>query len=47
MASKVYTCDMHTTGDRNLLDKLENLMKQAGFESIDFEGKFVAVKVHF
>lgn len=45
--SKVYFCDMHTTGDRNLLQKLENLMKKAGIESIDFKEKFVAVKLHF
>lgn len=45
--SKVYFTDMHTTGERNLPQKLEALMKKAGFESIDFAGKFVAVKLHF
>ena len=38
---------MHVTGERNLLQKLEALMKKAGFENIDFKEKFVAVKVHF
>ena len=45
--SKVYYTDMHVTGERNLLQKLEALMKKAGFENIDFKEKFVAVKVHF
>lgn len=45
--SKVYYTDMHVTGERNLLQKLESLMKKAGFENIDFKEKFVAVKVHF
>ena len=47
MASKVYYCDLHTNGEVNLLQKLERLMKQAGFENIDFQDKFVAVKLHF
>ena len=45
--SKLYYTDMHVTGERNLLQKLEALMKKAGFENIDFKEKFVAVKVHF
>ena len=45
--SKVYFSDMHTTVSMNLRAKLERLMKSAGFESIDFSGKFVAVKVNF
>ena len=35
--SKVYYTDMHVTGERNLLQKLEALMKKAGFENIDFK----------
>ena len=31
----------------NLLRKLERLMKQSGFETIDLKDKFVAVKLHF
>ncbi len=44
--SKVYFSDMRA-GGQSLLVKLKRLMKAAGFESIDFEGKFVAVKIHF
>ncbi len=34
-------------GGLNLPGKLVKLMKVAGFEKIDFDGKFVAVKLHF
>lgn len=44
--SKVYYCDMHT-GRMNLPEKLKYLMKKAGFENIDFEDKYAAVKIHF
>jgi uncharacterized protein len=47
MKSDVFFSDMHASGDKNLLKKLEILMKKAGFESIDFKNKFVAVKLHF
>ncbi len=45
--SKVYFTDMHVKLGTNLPDKLHRLMKAAGFESIDFKDKFVAVKLHF
>ena len=45
--SKVYFTDLHTHNEPSLPQKLERLMKKAGFEQIDFAGKFVAVKVHF
>ena len=45
-ASKVYFSDMRAHG-QSLLIKLKKVMKAAGFEDIDFEGKFVAVKIHF
>lgn len=45
--SKVFYTDMHADSNANLLQKLEKLMNKSGFESIDFEGKYVAVKVHF
>ena len=45
--SKVYFTDMRAHPGLNLLDKLEKMIKRAGIESIDFEGKFVAVKIHF
>jgi uncharacterized Fe-S center protein len=31
----------------SLLTKLDRLIQKAGFERIDFDGKFVAVKIHF
>ncbi|MDR2848392.1 MAG: DUF362 domain-containing protein [Bacteroidales bacterium] len=47
MTSKVYFTDLRTKPGRNLLDKLEILVKKAGVEQIDFNGKFTAVKIHF
>lgn len=46
-ASRVFFTDMHAKNGDNLLQKLERLMKKAGFEDIDFAGKYVAVKLHF
>ncbi|MDR0799463.1 MAG: DUF362 domain-containing protein [Dysgonamonadaceae bacterium] len=45
--SKVYFTDMRAKPGRNLLDKLELLVKKAGIEQIDFKDKFTAVKIHF
>lgn len=45
--AKVFFTDMHATSESNLLQKLERLMKKAGFENIDFDGKYAAVKLHF
>lgn len=45
-AANVYFCDMEAHG-QSLLIKLKRLMKAAGFEQIDFDGKFTAVKMHF
>jgi uncharacterized Fe-S center protein len=45
--SKVYFTDMRTKPGRNLLDKLEILIKKAGIEKIEFKDKFTAVKIHF
>ena len=45
--SKVYFTDFHATGHENLLQKLHRLMKQAGFENIDFSDKYTAIKIHF
>jgi len=47
MASKVYFTDLRTKPGRNLLDKLELLIKKAGIEQIDFKDKFTALKIHF
>ena len=46
-ASKVYFTDMRCKPGDSLLQKLERLMKKAGMDSIDFERKFVAIKIHF
>ncbi|MDR1682933.1 MAG: DUF362 domain-containing protein [Candidatus Symbiothrix sp.] len=45
--AKVFFTDMRTKPGRNLLDKLESLIKRAGIEQIDFKDKFTAVKIHF
>lgn len=45
--SNVYFTNLRTSPSRNLLTKMERLVKQAGIESIDFEKQFVAVKIHF
>ncbi|MGL5330277.1 MAG: DUF362 domain-containing protein [Peptostreptococcaceae bacterium] len=45
--SKVYFTNLRTHGHTNLLQKLEKLVKKAGIEDIDFEEKFVAIKIHF
>ena len=48
MSSKVYFTDFRTKPNSlSRLGKLHNLMKMAGFETIDFQGKFVAIKMHF
>jgi len=45
--SKVYFTDLRTTPGNDLLAKLERLMKRAGISDVDFDGKFVAIKIHF
>ncbi|MGN0438245.1 MAG: DUF362 domain-containing protein [Lachnospiraceae bacterium] len=45
--SKVYFTTFKTTGSENLLQKLHRLMKQTGFENIDFKEKYAAIKIHF
>lgn len=45
--AKVYFTNMRAKAGESLLKKLKRLMKQAGFEMIDFDGKFTAVKIHF
>ncbi len=47
-ASKVYFSDMRTGPDTpGLPGKLHRLLRAAGFEDIDYSGKFVAVKLNF
>lgn len=45
--SKVYFTDMKAKPGENLQMKLKRLMKKAGIETIDFEDKYVAIKMHF
>ena len=45
--SNVYFTDMRTKPGRNLLDKMELVIKKAGIEEIDFKDKFTAIKIHF
>lgn len=46
-ASKVYFTNMRCKVGTSLLEKLEKLITKAGIDRIDFDRKFVAVKVHF
>ncbi len=46
MSSKVFFTNFRTTPENNQLDKLENLVRTAGIESIDFKDKYVAIKLH-
>lgn len=45
--SKVYFTDFRAKPGLNLLDKLKKLVKKAGIEKIDFDHKYVAIKIHF
>ena len=47
MASKVYFADLRADVHENLQQKLTRLMKAAGMGDIDFQDKFVAIKLHF
>jgi len=45
--AKVYFTDMRVAPGDSLLRKLASLVRAAGMEQIDFEKKFVAIKMHF
>ena len=47
MASKVYWADLRADFRENLQQKLTRLMKTAGMGEIDFDKKYVAIKMHF
>lgn len=47
MSSKVYFTTMKSHDDESLVHKLERLVKKAGIETIDFQNKYVAIKLHF
>lgn len=46
-ASKVYFTNFSAKPNQNLLQKLSKLVDIAGFNTIDFNNKFTAVKIHF
>ena len=45
--SKVYFTDFRTRVGVSLTEKLQRLIKKAGINDIDMDGKFVAIKMHF
>ena len=45
--AKVYFTNLRTYAKESQLDKLKRLIRRAGIEQIDFENKFVAIKIHF
>ena len=45
-SSKVYFTDMRTCQGNNLLDKMERLLRKAGLDRMDLDGKMVAIKLH-
>lgn len=45
--SKVYFTDLRAKSGDNLLNKLQRLIKTAGIGEIDFQDKYVAIKMHF
>lgn len=47
MASKVYYTDLRTHNSISLPEKLKKLIKKAGIGEIDFDKKYVAIKIHF
>ena len=45
--SKVYFTNFRAKPGYNLLQKLDKLARKAGIENIDFNNKYVAIKIHF
>lgn len=45
--AKVYFTDFRCPVGTSLLTKLQRLCKRAGLETMDLEGKYVAIKMHF
>lgn len=45
--SKVFFTSMRCPVGTSLLDKLERLIGRAGIDTIDFDQKYVAIKIHF
>ena len=47
MTPKVYFTDFCTTNSENLPQKLARLIMTSGIDQIDFQDKYVAIKIHF
>jgi uncharacterized Fe-S center protein len=47
MASTVHFTSMVTGMRESLIDKFDRLIKAAGIDSLDFQNKYVAIKLHF
>ena len=45
--SKVYWTDLRTTPSLTILQKLERLLNEAGFNSLNLAKKYTALKIHF
>jgi uncharacterized Fe-S center protein len=45
--AKVYYTNLRTSPTANLLDKMERLLKRAGFDELPLKESFVAIKIHF
>ena len=45
--AKVYYTDFRTQANVSQGMKLQNLCRRAGLNTVDFSGKFVAIKLHF
>lgn len=46
-SSNVYFTDMRVHANESIPTKLRKLIESAGIETIDFEGKYTAIKMHF
>ena len=44
--AKVYFTNLRTTPDKNILQKLDMLVRKAGIEEINFKKQYVALKLH-
>ncbi|MCL2294959.1 MAG: DUF362 domain-containing protein [Spirochaetes bacterium] len=45
--SDVYFIDMRAKSGNNIFDKIKNLILSAGFNNLDLDKKFTALKIHF
>ena len=45
--SKVYFANFRTHDKESLPERLRKLLRKAGIQNIDFEGKYTAIKIHF